>query len=53
MKKGAKDSRFERVYYPIHPEGVAIEVVLACTIAAIAAANRILCQQVSAFATRR
>ena len=46
VKKGAKDNRYERVYYPIHPEGVPVELVLACVIYSLQVANRIMCEQV-------
>ena len=49
VKKGAKDSRFERVYYPIHPEAMPVELVLACIISSIAVANRLLCDAVGAY----
>ena len=49
VKKGAKDSRFERVYYPIHPETMPVELVLACIISSIAVANRLLCDAVGAY----
>lgn len=49
VKKGAKDSRYERVYYPIHPESTPVELVIACIITALEVANKILCAQVGAY----
>ena len=42
VKKGTKDNRYERVYYPIHDERVAVELAIACMISAIVTANRLL-----------
>ena len=49
VKKGAKDNRYERVYYPIHPDSMAVELVLACIISSIAVANRLLCDAVGEY----
>ena len=46
VKKGSKDHRYEKVYYPIHPEGIAVELVLAVIISSIQAANHLLYQQI-------
>ena len=37
------------MYYPIHPEGLPVELALACIISSIDVANRLLCSQVSAY----
>ena len=49
VKKGAKDNRYERVYYPIHDEAVQIELVIACMVSALAVANRLLVEAVGAY----
>ena len=46
VKNGAKDNRYERVYYPIHDEGVPVELAIACMVAAISVANRILVEAI-------
>jgi len=49
VKKGAKDNRYERVYYPIHPEALAVELALACIISAIDVANKLMVAAVGSF----
>lgn len=46
VKKNAKDNRYERVYYPIHPEGLPVELAMGLIISSIAVANRLLCDKV-------
>ncbi len=46
VKKGAKDNRYERVYYPLHADETPVELVIACMLSAIQVANRILVSQV-------
>jgi len=49
VKKGAKDNRYERVYYPIHPETLPVELALACIISAIDVANKLMVAQVASY----
>ena len=39
----------ERVYYPIHPESIPVELVLACMISAIDVANKLMVEQVGSY----
>ena len=41
VKKGAKDNRYERVYYPIHDETVQVELAIACIVSALAVARSV------------
>ena len=48
VQKGAKESRYEKVYYPILLEAVPVELALGVIIGAIDSANRLLCAAVGA-----
>ena len=49
VKKGSKDKRYEKVYYPIHPDSVPVELVLAMIISSLQVANHILHDQIRSY----
>ena len=49
VKKGAKDNRYEKVYYPIIPDGVAVELVVSLVIGSIQLANHLLFEQIRSY----
>ena len=49
VKKGAKDNRYERVYYPIHSDAIPVELALAVIISSISVANKLLVEAVGAY----
>lgn len=49
VKKGSTDKRYEKVYYPIHPDSIPVELVLASIISSLQVANHLLCEQISSY----
>ena len=50
VKKNTKDNRYERVYYPIHPETLPVELALACILSAVDVANKLMVEKIGSYA---
>ena len=48
-EEGSTDKRYEKVYYPIHPDSIPVELVLASIISSLQVANHLLCEQISSY----